>query len=275
MKDINNLKNKFCIFLTASIDTNGCPSTKRNDPKVRESDYLNSLRLWLENTQFKMVFCENSGYDLKNIRNLCDKYPGRVEIIQFYGNSYPRHLGKSYGEFLIIEKAMTDSVFIRQSEYIVKVTGRFFIENIYKILSKVKNDIVYSSIEKIPSGYIAFHTILFIFKKDFFFDFMFKYKNLINEAEGVCLENIFEKSIIDLNKKGYSNSVIKGIKYFGYSGTYNAQYTDVLRDQKNPKSNKLIWRIYRKIGRVGLFLKHNLPYIYRLLKPYFPDKKIS
>lgn len=81
-------KNPFCLFLTGTIDPHKSASLKRRDPAIREQDYMYSLTYWLTKTNLPMVFCENSGYDLKNIRNLCRIYPGRIEILQFHLTEY-------------------------------------------------------------------------------------------------------------------------------------------------------------------------------------------
>lgn len=64
---------------------------------------------------------------------------------------------------------MNHSTFLKNSENIVKVTGRVFVENIANILAVYKNDVcvAYTNHVRRDSPQ-KMHTILFIFKKEFF-----------------------------------------------------------------------------------------------------------
>jgi len=257
-------KDNFCILLTATIDPNNCIFTKRSDPKVREQDYLQSLELWLINTNLKIVFCENSGYNLKNIISLASKYPGRVEIVKFNGNNYPRNLGKGYGEMKIIERALSESKFIQESECIIKVTGRIFIKNIYKIIKTIRSNTFIQY--RFEPGVYSLQTVIFFFKKDFFW-YLKKYAELIDDAKGLSFEGVFKIAMNDARiDKNKCEKMIKPI-YVGYSGTNDMKYEDIF------KTSRRFLILDGKIGRMGLFIKKHSPILYNLFKPYFPDKK--
>jgi len=62
------------IILTATV----APMVEvlRADPKTRLEDYLSALALWwkeFESLPVDILFCENSGYDLKLLRDFCTK----------------------------------------------------------------------------------------------------------------------------------------------------------------------------------------------------------
>ena len=260
--------NDFCVLLTASIDPKGCIRLKRSDPKIREQDYLKSLKLWLTKTKFKIVFCENSGYDLKNIRELCNKYPGRVEIIQFDGNNYPRHLGKGYGEFKIIEKAMNDSVFIKESENIIKVTGRVFIKNIYELVNSYDYTSIVDFFVNVKVNPVKVYTVIFIFKREFFNYFKLDADSM-NDDKGIYFEYIFRDTLKIICDNGFKYSLFKKVDYVGYSGTDDIKYEIIFHINEK---NKFIL-LQNLLGKIGRYLKSKTPFIYKLLKPYFPDKK--
>lgn len=273
-------QNNFCVLLTAAIDANGCVSTVRVNPQVREQDYIGSLKLWLSKTDLPIVFCENSGYNLKNIRLLADEYPGRVEIIQFDGNNFPRHMGKSYGEFKTIEKALEESYFISQSDNIIKVTGRIYIDNINRILASFKND----TFVQYDRRHHTFHSIktlsvVFIFKKPFF-TYLKNLSHEIVESNGGFFEKAFESAIEMARQDKYKCRRLKAPHYIGYCGTVGVEYQEFFLTFENffPKLIITIksapFRIHRSIlGKSGIFIKKYFPEFYKLLKPYFPDKK--
>lgn len=255
MKKQDYLKqNNFCVLLTASIDTNSCVTTKRSNTQEREQDYIGSLKLWLSKTDLPIVFCENSGYDLKNIRLLICEYPGRVEIIQFNGNNYPRHMGKSYGELKIIEKALEESYFISQSDNIIKVTGRVYINNIDKILTSFKND---TFIQYEWFGvWCNVQSIIFIFKKPFF-SYLKKFSNEITESDGGFFEKGLDLAINMARENKYKCCKMKTPYYIGYSGTSDIKYNEYLISRKRSSKIKFIYR--RILGKSRIFLKKYLP----------------
>jgi hypothetical protein len=52
------------LLLTSSIDPNNCSFTERKSIDDRKNDYMNSLFKWLTNTDFDIVYIDNSNYDL-------------------------------------------------------------------------------------------------------------------------------------------------------------------------------------------------------------------
>lgn len=123
------------ILLTATVRPNGMSYTKLQDIKERKNQYLKALYFYLNNTNLRIVFCENSGY---NIFNEIDKNTSdRVEYITFNGNNYEPSFGKGFGESRIIKYAIENSTFIKEADYIIKITGRIIINNINEILQQI------------------------------------------------------------------------------------------------------------------------------------------
>ena len=181
----NSHKPNICILLTATIDPQGIVFLKRNNPIVRENDYIKSMKRWMEMQQFPIIFCENSGYKIDKIKSMIKKHKKKkIEILQFKGNSFPRELGKGYGELIIIDYAIKHSKLIKNSDYIIKVTGRYFIKNIEKIagiLSRGKNIHVMTDLKKNLS---YADSSIFAFRSSFVVEYLSKYQNLLNDSKG-------------------------------------------------------------------------------------------
>lgn len=130
------LKAMYPLVMTAAVNPRGMSGLSVNDVSERESQYLGTLQFYLQNDAIgEVVFIENSGHDLAAFRELVTKYPQkRVEFISCDLNSYPRQLGKSYGEQLTLDYASEHSELVRTSGGFFKVTGRFPILNIGKML---------------------------------------------------------------------------------------------------------------------------------------------
>ncbi len=128
------------LVMTAAIDPKGMSGLSVNDIAVRRTQYLETFRFYLERQVIpQIVFVENSGADLTDFKELSEKYPQtEMEFIQADCNDYPRHLGKSYGEMLILDHIVDFSELVKTAEGFIKVTGRFPILNIAKLLKEAE-----------------------------------------------------------------------------------------------------------------------------------------
>ena len=127
------------ILLTTTVNTqNHISWLKQRNAKEREKMYINILNLWLSKTNFKIVLVENSGYNF-NIKN------ERLELISF---TYPKKdkvlldkmEAKGQHEMYSISYACKNSTFINNCDYVIKITGRYFIPSLENILNKNLND---------------------------------------------------------------------------------------------------------------------------------------
>ena len=117
-------------------------SMVQRKPADREHTYRTSIRKWLTQTPFRIVVVENSGFDMSAGWLGFDAgiYEQRYESMHFDGEkdedtSYLRsNTSKGLHELAAINKALTQSRFIVQAPFIVKVTGRFFVPDLYSAL---------------------------------------------------------------------------------------------------------------------------------------------
>src|SRR5438309_235351 len=95
------------LLMTATVNPGDMPNVTAPDPRQREQDYAACLRYNLTaHPRFRrLVFAENSGWPLDRLRReaLAAARGQEVEFLSLQGNDFPRDLGKSYGEMLLIE----------------------------------------------------------------------------------------------------------------------------------------------------------------------------
>jgi hypothetical protein len=131
------------LLLTATITPlAGINNLSYTDPAKRLQDYMTALEFYLAmlRPNERIVFCENSGSDLSALKALAQRMNAadRVEFLGFYGNDFPPNYGRGYGEFKLVDHAMSHSEMIRsapqESVIIWKVTGRYIVHNLRQII---------------------------------------------------------------------------------------------------------------------------------------------
>lgn len=192
------------LVMTATIDPRGMTGLSVNDIAERAGQYRSTLEYYLGSGIFRqIVFVENSGYDLSQFRALASAHPSvTVEIISCDMNDYPRHLGKSYGEMLILDHVVEHSALVKVAGEFVKVTGRFPILNIDKLLTEAerrrpwelfcdcKDHPVYDWLRLGWNGHAA-DTRFFIVSTDFYRrNFYGRYAEL-DDSAGKLIESLF------------------------------------------------------------------------------------
>ncbi len=200
------------ILLTATIDTNNCINTKRNNFEDRINDYYTNIKKILEETDFDIIFVENSYHDLSKIKEFENNK--RIEIIQYNGNNFNRKLGKGYGEWDIINHAVENSYKIKNNDYLIKLTGRYSV-NLNIIKEHLHNDFILYEKETNLNENWAF-TGFYKIPKSFWIEYMSK--SYISDEPNCYIENVLS---YNLRK---NNSIIKfldDIELTGISGTHN------------------------------------------------------
>jgi hypothetical protein len=127
----------YVILLTACINPDGMLLTQLTDPEIRKSQYVEALRFYLGQTDYPIVFVENSGNDISHLFQ-SEITSGKLEMITFEGNMN-KTKGKGFGECEIIEHALDHSQVIKNclaecnenhtKLMVMKITGRLIIKN--------------------------------------------------------------------------------------------------------------------------------------------------
>jgi hypothetical protein len=131
------------LLLTATITPpQGATHLVRTDPKIRLKDYERALRFYLKFIGFtfgRIVFVDNSGSDIASLQQIVDEenQSDSVELLSFRGLDYPVGRGRGYGEFLLIDFAMENSLQIAKNPEadVWKCTGRYIVRNIAQLVA--------------------------------------------------------------------------------------------------------------------------------------------
>jgi hypothetical protein len=111
-----NVNTKDSYFLTNSSE--------------RVTQYIKSVRAWLENTTYNITLVENSGYAFHELSEEVEKYRGRFEILSVGMNEAPEFIltsrDKGLHELFSINYALNNSR-LANSDFVIKVTGRYYI----------------------------------------------------------------------------------------------------------------------------------------------------
>lgn len=193
-----------CLILSASIKPNAMADVSIVDPAAREADYLSTLRYYLEHHPgFKrIVFIDNSGWPLDRFKELADSVaPDRqIELISLNLNDFPPHLGKSYGEMLLLERGIEQSRLVHESIYLAKLTGRTPLLNLTQVVQSIRRhfdlfcDIqdhpLYEWLRKPATGRKA-DTRFFLFRLRFWNKYLRGHLDELDERRGEFIEGFF------------------------------------------------------------------------------------
>ena len=131
----------FSVILTASIKPMNIPYLARSSPIDRLNDYKEAFVKWCKNKNAKkIVFIENSGCELDFFNEKAKEFPNKkIEIISTnLNNSFPKELGKGYGEYLCLKEVFSKSKIVSETDFFCKITGRYYLKNFEDIVNDVK-----------------------------------------------------------------------------------------------------------------------------------------
>ena len=133
---------KLPILMTASVSTRGMKGACFS-PEERERMYIDTLCFYRDeilrkDNDRRIVFVENSGWDLANIKACVDGFGNQVEFISLPPDGFDISRGKGYNEILMINAALKVSRFITEAGAFLKVTGRYPVYNIGYFLGKAE-----------------------------------------------------------------------------------------------------------------------------------------
>ena len=134
--------NNTTIILTSTVNVNLAKShIFQKNVDSRLETYLKSILQWLNKTSFNIVLVENSGYTFDELNNEKEIFKDRFEVITFKesemqeANYLKNNDSKGSSEVFAIDYAYQHSKIIHSSNFIIKVTCRFFIPELEKYLS--------------------------------------------------------------------------------------------------------------------------------------------
>lgn len=225
------------LLLTACVNPNGMDFTKLQDADERLRQYKVALQWYLDNTNIRIVFVENSGSDLTDYyKDYIDK--GRLEVLTFLGNDYDRSLGKGYGEGKIVEYGLKNSEWLNNASHIIKITGRLICKNVNQMISAYnKRNTIYLCAEAELDDVMRCKSQVFVvtplFLKDYFlpgvnklddskhywFEHLLYDVSLVWKRDGYCLRDMWIPIKLE-GISGSSGSVISTSSFMQIGGFY-------------------------------------------------------
>lgn len=193
MADFSN-KN-ILLFLTGTINTYGKGFSIISDPQERRIDYINTIRYYLKNYEFPVLFVENSNENISSyFRSEIENK--RLEVLCFDGNNYDEQIGKGLGEMLCIKYGINNSLFIRQDYFVFKITGRYKILNLKKFIDYYRKYPDAELIADLTNNFKFSQSCIFGFKPFFAENFLFNYTSILNDTKGVYFEHALAKAVL-------------------------------------------------------------------------------
>lgn len=186
------------IILTACVNPNGMSQTVLQDSVVRKLQYIAAIKWYLDNTMSNIVVVENTGYDFSS--DFLEYFDSsRIEFITFNGNDYDRSKGKGYGEGVILKYAFEHSRCLSNCNAFVKVTGRFIVKNINKIIDNYNNSI--QADLALFNGRIYCRSRIFIGTTDYLKNYFLPEINKIDDSKVYYFEHLLYDSALKYCKE--------------------------------------------------------------------------
>lgn len=189
---MNFTRESYVLLLSGSIVPHAVLGhAGRIDAVKREEDYFQAIRFYLSKG-YQVVFVENSNTKSERIFNLNQEF-GRLEYLTFLTEK--SHLGKSQGEVEIMKYALLHSERLNQVDYLIKITGRYIIQNIDKLVDGTNG--FESELYINPTRNLRWaDTRLMIMKKSFFNRYFLRSVELyLDESKDIFMEHTFIRSL--------------------------------------------------------------------------------
>ncbi len=222
----NKKKFSCTVILTSCIKPEGIPFLKRSSENVRLEDYKKAFQMWSKNEFVdKIIFIENSGYDLNFFHQEAKKFPEKkIEILSCNeNNNFDKSLGKGFGEHLCFKEILDKSKIFIESNFFVKVSGRYYINNystIIKEFEKKKSEIfIYL---KNNLTYADSH--FFGGSKNFFLNYVVPFSSKVDDTNNIYMENCLAKAALHaVNNNLKFNNIEAYPDIDGFIGTNNKE----------------------------------------------------
>ena len=130
------------IILTTTVTVQDKVYLFQTDKNERAQVYTKKIKQWLYQSNFKIVVVENTGYTFEELNEEKEKFKNRFEVISYVeyeveeadflkGIPY-----KGASEIFAIEYAYNTSSLCKDADFIIKITGRFFIPSFEEYLKQ-------------------------------------------------------------------------------------------------------------------------------------------
>jgi hypothetical protein len=199
------------LILTATIDPKGMSYTVRANIEDRLNDYKKSFNFWINQDKVKkIIFIENSGYDISYFKELSKKSNKEIEIISSdFNNFFERKLGKGFGEYLNLKEIFEKSKIANKTNYFIVISGS---RHIIKNFNKIFNDIEESNTDiylNLKDNLKFADTQIFSGTKKFFENYLLPELSKVNDSVNNIFEYCAARATLKAIADGFSYSQIK------------------------------------------------------------------
>lgn len=216
------------VLLTATIDPKLIRFTERRDPAVRLTDYQDAFNRWYTNKSVKrIVFCENSGFDLSSIQELCQPNESRkeVEFLSFEGQNFPPGLGKGFGELANLAYVAAHSKLLQSSRYVFKVTGRLYVSNAEKMIQCIERQRTVDVFCSLVDNLTYSDSRVFCCTKRFLKECLLPMQTVVNDSLGMNFERILARAVHQGLSSGMTWSLLPAApRIHGVGASFNQKY---------------------------------------------------
>jgi len=232
------------VLMTASVDTRGMKGALFAAAE-REKMYVETVRYYLDticrDPRQKIVFCDNSGWDLPSLLAKVGRPSDAVEWLSLDPNDFDISRGKCYNEMLLMTQAVERSRFIREAGAFFKVTGRYPVYNLGSFVKRASKAIFadgikwYCDIKDHPiydwlrlgwCGH-AFDVRLYAVENDFFLKRLAPFLPELNEYEwGHKIDDILYREVKEIRDVPIIDRFPREPHYGGQAGhAHNGGWT--------------------------------------------------
>jgi len=201
------------ILITCAIKVNA-PYTQLSNAQERLELLISSIIQWNNiNGVKRLVICDGSGYDLTehivglNLNNI------EYEILNFTNDIEDvKKFGKGYGEGQIVEYAIKNSKFIKESSHFAKCTGKLWVDNYIDCLNNYNGNYFFDYHGRFSP--ISIDTRFYIINKEYFINNIMNLYKCVDDKNFIYLENaylLFFKRLKIANFISYPVPLIRGV----------------------------------------------------------------
>lgn len=182
------------------------------DPNIRYLQYLQSIIRYICFSDFDyIVFCENSWFEMKDKDTLfwvAEMFWKKLEILQFNGDhALSVKKGRWFWESEIIEYAIKNSNLIKKSGGFIKITWRYWCQNINTIIHWAKEkDICFSKLMPVSLLKLdtrAVNTAIFKTTVSFFNEILLGAGQDVDDTKIIFLEHVYFNRLKNVSKRIY------------------------------------------------------------------------
>lgn len=184
------------LLLTGTVNVYNKHFTILTNSEQRKKEYIDTIKYYLKNYPFRIVFVENSNEDFSQFFKE-EINQNRLEILSFDGNNYSSEIGKGLGEMKCIEYAVINAKTIEDNSFIFKITGRYRILNFPRFINIYTGDPFIELMADLTNNFRFSSSAIFGFKPFFARQFLFKNAALINDQNKFYFEHALAKAVLE------------------------------------------------------------------------------